>query len=417
MKEREIAYTVLLEITENRGYANVLLENRLHDEAHRTQGFVRRVVYGVLDRLDELDQLIDTAIRSSRKRLDPRVRTLLRLSLYQLRYMDRTAAHGVINDAVKLTRKYSPRYAGFVNAMLRTLQKSEAKPESGVSMPGFLLEKLQALYGASYTDELLQVLAKPSHLCIRMNPLKTTEKELAVHFSFADMAIVSSKLIDGVFRVQRPRGVFTMPAYREGHFTPQDEGAAIVIGHAGPEKGEDWLDLCAAPGGKTTQLAERLRDESRVVGCDLTARKVEKINAHALRLGLTSIQTEVQDARIFRREWEDAFSGVLVDAPCSGLGLIRRKPDIMLHRTEKDILDLLPLQKEILETAARYVKPGGKLIYSTCTLLQEENEMQVRTFLQNHSEFLPDGGDFEHRTDMVTDDCDGFYMARLRRRL
>lgn len=414
MKEREIALYALLDITEDAGFAGAVLQKRLENEDARTQGFVRRVVYGVLDRVEELDGQIDRANRSGRKRLDPKIRQILRLSLYQLRYMDKTAAHGVINDAVKLAKKTAPRYAGFVNGMLRTLQRTGGTQKTA-SLPDPVRSRLEEIYGAEYVQKLQISLTDAPHLCVRMNPLKAAEEDLARAFARAGMTLVPSPVTPGVFRVLRPRNVFSMPEFSAGLFTAQDEASAQVVLHAHPKPGQHWIDLCAAPGGKSTQLAEQMKDTGSVLANDLTERKVSKIRAHAKRLQLTSLSTHVQDAGVYVPRWKERFDGVLVDAPCSGLGLLRRKPDIKIHRSEEDIRTLVGLQERILAQAARYVRPGGVLLYSTCTLLPEENERQVQSFLEKHEEFTPDGADFQKRTDMLKEGADGFYMARMRK--
>ncbi|MGI6441377.1 MAG: 16S rRNA (cytosine(967)-C(5))-methyltransferase RsmB [Peptoniphilaceae bacterium] len=416
MKEREIALHCLADITDGGQFANRVLEQQLKNRDERTQGFVRHVVYGVLDRKEELDQAIDRANRSGRKRLDPVIRNILRLSLYQLWYMDKTAPHGVVNDAVHLAKKRMPRYAGFVNGLLRTLQKDSAHKTPSASVPEWLEEKLTAVYGKEKTEALLFSIAQPPRLSIRINPLRTTRQQLQEDFLQHGMVLRPSAWPGGLFIVEKPRDIFSSPMYKDGHFTAQDEAAAQVVLHAGAKTGESWLDVCAAPGGKSTQLAETMQDRGTIVACDLYAQKTEKIQTHAARLQLQSIKTRVQDATVRVEEWEKAFHGVLVDAPCSGLGLLRRKPDIKVHRKPEDIKELLVLQKDILRQAAQYVRPGGKLVYSTCTLLPDENEEQVRRFLAQHPDYVPDGKDFERRIDMTESGADGFYMARLRRK-
>ncbi len=415
MKERELAQSALNEITENNKHANTVLEEILRERDLRTQAFVRKVVYGVLDRRDELDRAIDKANRSKRKRLDPQIRNILRLSLYQLWEMDRTAAHGVVNDAVRLAKKSAPRYAGFVNGMLRNLARAVPEKQKMASMPAELRTRIMDVFGEEDGQRLLASLLETPHLCIRMNPLRTDAKELADIFQREGMQLTPSAVAPGVFRVNQPADVFGLAAYQKGYFSAQDEASARVVLHADPRPGEQWLDCCAAPGGKSTQLAEQMQNRGRILACDRSERKVKKIREHASRLGLTAIQPCVQDATVYVPEWKERFDGVLIDAPCSGLGLLRRKPDIKYRRTSNEIRELILLQTKILENNARYVKPGGKLIYSTCTILPEENEKQIHSFLTKNPNFQPDGEGFEYWSRMIDEGVDGFYMARLRK--
>lgn len=414
MKERQIALIVLGEITQEGAYANKALEAHLENAEDNTTRFVRRVVYGVLDHQEELDARIDRANRSKRKRLDPVIRNILRLSVYQLLYMDRTPSHAILHEAVEMAKKKNPRYGGFVNGLLRSIDRGESL-NSPLAFPPVIQSALVEDYSESEISALYESVQEVPHLCVRRNPLRISKEAFIERFAKTGMELTESLLTEDVYRVSNPVDLFSSELYREGLFSVQDEAAAGVVVFADPKPGERWLDLCAAPGGKTMQLAERMRDSGHVTACDLYPQKVDTIKEHASRLGLDAVQPEVRDATVFHPDFESAFDGVLVDAPCSGLGLLRRKPDIKHHRTAEQMAEVEALQKAILDRAARYVKPGGVLVYSTCTIRSAENKKQVQAFLARHENFKPEGNPHEKCTDMVATMADGFYMAKLRK--
>ncbi len=414
MKDREIAVQILKGVTTDRQFANRLLSEALQNADDRTGRLVRRLVYGTLDHLETIDPLIDSLNRSKRKRLDPTIRNILRVSVYQLLYLDRLPSFAVINEAVQMAKKVNPRYGGFVNGMLRTVDRMESKTQES-PFPEVIEDALLVDYTEEEIEALMLSSREVPYLCIRYNPLRVEKGELIRSFGALGMDLVPSALTHGVYRVMRPDRVIDTDMYAEGWFTVQDEAAASVVPYADPKPGEAWLDLCAAPGGKSTQLAEHMGDQGHVLACDLYENKVERIAEHAKRLGLHSLQTRVSDAAAFHPEFVQSFDGVLLDAPCSGLGLLRRKPDIKYNRTKEQFAELQNLQAQMLDHAAHYVKPGGVLVYSTCTILSCENQAQIERFLRDHKDFSPRDDRLDHRVDMVATMADGFYMTALRK--
>lgn len=413
---RETIVQVLLAVETKGAYPADVLAQATREMTPSAAGYVRRCVYGVLEEREALEAILREAVRSG-VRVKREIRIILLAGIYQLLRFDTVKAHAVVDASVRIAKKRDARSAGFVNGVLRTIERrrdewKQNMPDA-MALPTHILRRLDDSFGEKERAALLRSLLDPAHLCVRINPLRATRETLSEAFADAGMALQPSTVSPTAFRVSRPVRVAESAMVTEGKCTIQDEAASLVVPWGNPRRDERWLDLCAAPGGKTTQLAECMEDTGRVVSCDVYPAKLERIREHVKRLRLGSVEIEQNDATSVREDWREQFDGVLVDAPCSGLGLLRRKPDIAYNRTEEDFSDLIALQRRILDSAATAVRPGGTLLYSTCTILREENEGQIHSFLKRNPAFRPDGDAFQQTTDMVKTGADGFYMARL----
>lgn len=413
---RETIVQVLIAVDTKGMYPADALARATKEMTPAAAGYVRRCVYGVLEEREALEAILRESVRPG-VRVKRDIRLILLAAIYQLLRLDTVKVHAVVDASVRIAKKKDARSAGFVNGVLRSIERRREElrqqmPDA-MALPAPLLRRLQNSLGDAKLSALLRSLLDPAHLCVRINPLRTEPDELSEEFARAGMPLVPSTVSPLSYRVTRPVRVAESSMVSEGKCTIQDEAASLVVPWGRPKPKEHWLDICAAPGGKTTQLAEQMEDSGEVVSCDVYPAKLERIREHTKRLGLRSVQIEQNDATTVRRDWKDRFDGVLVDAPCSGLGLLRRKPDIAYNRKEEDFSDLIELQRRILDSAATAVRPGGTLLYSTCTILREENEEQVRSFLERNASFRPDGEEFQQTTDMVKTGADGFYMARL----
>lgn len=409
MNERQEIFKILSRADKGE-YVGHILEERKESENPAQEAFIRKVVFGVLDYQGAIDAVIDQSNQSKRKRLDPSVRIILRMAVYQMAFMDRTPHHAIVDEAVKLAKKYAYRYGGFVNGMLRGILRNgayEKLKDTHALLPAPIENRLEKMYTEEELETFRKSIQEDPFVCVR---IRRGQEESFLALAKKDgIHLTPSKVQEGMFRVENPEVLFRGDSLENGLVTIQDEGAATIVPFGHPQKGEHWLDLCAAPGGKTMQLAEYV---DHVMAADLHANRVEKMEGNLTRGTYTNVETTVADATLLNKDWIQTFDGVLVDVPCSGLGLLRRKPDIRYHRTEEDFHTILPLQQQILENASQYVKPGGTLVYSTCTIVPEENEEQVKTFLAAHEEYTLEE---ESRVDMIQNACDGFYMARLRR--
>ena len=363
------------------------------------------LVYGTIQRQYTLDWILENLVKKGLQSLEPWVVQLLRLSLYQLRFLDKVPNHAAVNEAVRLAKQRGHKgIAGLVNGVLRNYLRQQHKwrlPENPktvkdlalvTSHPEWMVRRFQKSYGVENARALLQANNQVPPLTLRSNSLRISSQELleALKKEYPTSKLKKSLLSEQGVIMQGGGNPITSNLYREGFFTFQDESSMLVSEVVDPQPGQRGLDACAAPGGKTTHLAEKMNNQGTLLACDLYAHKVRLIQQNATRLGLTMIEAFQADARQLSQSLTtEPFDFVLLDAPCSGLGVIRRKPEIK-WRKEGEIEPLLSLQRQLLESVSSLVRLGGTLVYSTCTMGPRENEEQVAAFLAAHPSFRLD---------------------------
>lgn len=429
---RHCAVEALLQIHQQGAYSNVLLGNLAARGALSPQelGLASTLVYGVLERQLTLDAIINHYSKRPVEKLDPAVAEILRISLYQLLYLDHIPDAAAVNEGVKLTRSLRVTSAGgFVNGILRSfLREGKALPqpkgddlpsrwELDYSCPAALSRRLLQSASEGEVQSLLEHSLGRPPLYARVNSCKTDVDSLCKQLAQEGVEAQPWRP-EGCIRLGTLSSLEGLPSFRQGLFHIQDASSQLCARLCGARTGQRVLDLCAAPGSKSFSMALDMGDQGEILSCDIYPEKLKKIREGAERLGLRSIKVLENDARNYRPEL-GLFDRVLCDVPCSGLGIIARKPEIKYKNLE-DFAQLLPLQQEILDTAARYVKPGGQLTYSTCTLLPEENQQQVEGFLARHGDFeplpLP-----EHKSGWYSvlfpqdQESDGFFLATMRK--
>lgn len=415
---RELALSILLDITEKGAYADLAVKNGLAASRleKRDKALATSLVYGTVQNLRFIDYQLAAVSARPVESLTPSVREILRMAVYQLRFMDRIPGHAAVNEAVNMTKRRARSAASYVNGVLRNIQRRGfALPDNlqarlGVeySVPDYLVRLWMQQLGAAECEKLLAASNAVPPLSVRINPLKSSPEAVA-----AVCRAKETKLENALY-IEEPKNIAETAMFREGWLSIQDVGAQMASLALDPIPGERVLDMCAAPGGKTTHMAELMENKGEILAWDIHPHKVELILKNAARLGISIIKAEAHDARIPDERYFGCFDKVMADVPCSGLGILRKKPDIKWQRTEEDIASLAAVQTEILENAARCVKDGGALLYCTCTINRAENEDVVEAFLQNHPEFSPDG---EARTLLPhRDNTDGFFFAKLRKR-
>jgi 16S rRNA (cytosine967-C5)-methyltransferase len=442
---REIALEALTSIDQEGAYSNLALNEVLqkYRPEPRESGLATELVYGTVQRRNTIDAVLERHISKGIKKLQPWVRSLFRLSAYQLLYLDRVPPHAAVSEAVAIAkRRGHAGVSGLVNAVLRKLAANPGHPEppDGLdeagkiafrhSHPEWLVRRWVEQFGAEKAERIAAANNEPPKASVRANRLRTSRDEL------------TAKLIESGIPAERsavsPDGVVATgggnlarsEVYVNGLCTIQDESSMLVAAFVDPLPGMRVLDCCAAPGGKSTHMAERMNDLGTIISCDIHPHKRELIEGSARRLDLHSIEAMVADAAKLHEKFEPAsFDRILIDAPCSGFGVIRRKPDIKWTKTEADVRAIADIQRAILHSAHRLLKPGGVLVYSTCTLEAEENEGQIAAFLAEHPEYTLDARMPETIPAAVAERCgygpgqllltpadfgsDGFYMARL----
>lgn len=447
---RLAAIRVLEDVLENGAYANLSSIRQLESQGltARDRAFASAIIYGTISRLPALDYLLECVLDRPRAKLDPAVRTILRAGAWQLYHAHAVPPSAAVNESVKLAQHLAnPGAANLVNACLRRLSAPDRpvlpanKPALAAGLSSELFGYLKKWYGR---DEALALAAAAleNHpaTTVRVNLHRTTVDDVQASLAREEVQSEPGLYCPEALRLDLDgRSIRSLAAFKAGLLTVQDEAAMLVRHLADPQPGWRVIDLCAAPGGKTTHMAEAMNDQGQILALDLSESRLALVDELAVRLGLGSIRTATADAT--SPDWTQDLLGqadlVLADVPCSGLGLLARKPEIRLTMTHEKITGLVPLQQQILYNAATLVRPGGVLVYSTCTINPDENIHQIEHFLAAEpgqdfalepvSRFLPlalladpdiaasaaQGWlqllPHRHQTD-------GFFMARLRRR-
>ncbi|SEJ11367.1 NusB antitermination factor [Propionispira arboris] len=442
MNAREIALKIINDVHTNDAYANVSLtrELRKHEVSDQDRRFVTELVYGCVKAGDSLDWILSQYINRPIKKIAPIIQDVLRLGIYQIFFMDKVPESAACNQSVELAKKYG--HIGtvkFVNAVLRNAVR---QPEKAVypngkgqatkyaalayNHPEWLVKRWIKEFGYDMAVKLCEFNNTNAALSIRTNTLKTNRSDLMNILSAEQVVCYESEWTPEGLVCQSHPAMDQIKSLTEGLFQVQDESSMLVAHVLDPQPGEFIIDTCSAPGGKTTHIAALMQNKGRVLATDIYEHKLKRVNENAERLGIQIIQTELLDATQIGDVYEQQADRVLVDAPCSGLGVLRRKPDARWKKSPALLVELPKLQIEILKSAAKAVKPGGVLVYSTCTIAKEENQTVVNLFLADHPEFeLEQTGQFlpyaKQKTTMVQllphiAGTDGFFIARMKRK-
>ncbi len=436
---RETALRVLISVRTSDAWADAGLKARLAEDrlSGADAALATRLVYGVLQNQLLLDFWIGAYCSQRPDHLQAPLTDILRLGVYQIVFLDRIPDSAAVNESVNLTKQFGrARASGLVNAVLRKIVSHKGnlpKPEDlnvvkslsiTRSHPRWLVKRLIRILGEDEADAFLEADNRAVPTTVQCNPLRNTPEELRAELTDSGVTTAPHSWVPGCFELSSTGDLTVLPAFREGKFLVQDAAARLTVYAAAPLTGMRVIDVCAAPGGKSFGAAIAIRNQGKILSCDLYENKLKRIQEGAKRLGLTCISTAAADGRAPHADWVESADLVLVDAPCSGLGIIRKKPDIRYKNP--NLLENLPvLQTAILENAATYVKPGGALIYSTCTILPEENEQVTDAFLAEHTAFsresfclpAPVGtvGSGQITLWPQRNDTDGFYICRMKR--
>lgn len=363
----------------------------------RDYNFIKEITTGVIRNRTYLDYVIKINSRVKIKRIHKIILSILEMAIYQMYFLDKVPDYSIVDESVNLAKIYGNRGSiSFTNGILRSISKKDApqvKIEDSIdnlstfySHPKFYTEYFYNNYGEEFTKKLLKANNEMPPFTIRVNTLKTNKSDLMSNLKELSFEIEET-VYDNALNILNPKGIIDTKYFDEGHFYVQDLGSILVASFLNPRENSSLLDLCAAPGGKTTHLAELMNNTGEIIACDKSQGKIKLIQENAKRLGVKNIETRVNDARVLNEDFIDKFDYVLVDAPCSGTGLYRKKPDIKWNKDLEDIKSLAEIQLEILDKAKDYVKEGGELLYSTCSLSKIENEDVVNKFLENNKNF------------------------------
>ena len=389
MNSRLLAADILEQCLEGEGQSHLLLRGCFAshpDLSGRDRGLITALVHGTLSRALTLDFYLAQVSRTDPADLKPYMRTVLRMSLYQMKYMDRIPASAICNEAVKLIRRrLGEGLTSFANGVLRAAARKtdwrEPEGAAALSLPKELYEKWLFLYGEERVRRMGESFLEPPALWGRRMMSRCTEEELLACLEGEGYYARPHELFPQAIRLEKNKLAEKeapppdrLSAYQKGWLLWQDISAQLAVAAAAPKPGMRILDLCAAPGGKSLQAADLTENKGEIIACDISEEKCALIREGAARTGADSVQVLLSDALKPRPEWEGAFDLVIADLPCSGLGVAGRKPEIKYRVTERDIRELAALQKRMLRQAVSYIKPGGRLLFSTCTLSREEND-------------------------------------------
>lgn len=417
MNVRECVLKSLYEIEYNGAYSNAEIKKALsvQDFSKQDKAFFTALVYGTVDKKLTLDYYIKSFSKIKLKKISKFILLILRMGIYQLIFMDKVPQSAAVNESVKLARRYGHgASAGFVNGILRSISKGDVEYPTDkyeylsvkYSFPENICRKWIDEFGFEFTEQLMLAFEENKKITLRANSLKTTPEELAEKLCASGVkAEVKNGAVetDG-FAIDRDE------LYIGGYYTPQDIAAMQTALILEPESGEMVMDMCAAPGGKTTHIAELMNNTGKIVAFDKYEHKITLINKNAERLGINIIEASASDAEKFNAEYVNTADRILCDVPCSGLGIIGRKPDIKWNRDET--ADITYIQKKILNNAAKYLKENGILVYSTCTIEKEENSDVTGAFLAENKNFEKI---YEKTFYPHLDGTDGFYICKIRK--
>lgn len=426
---RGIALDILLEVLENQQYSHLVIRDVLDKYQYlekRERAFLTRLAEGTIERKIELDYVINQFSRTPVEKQKPVIRNILRMGVYQLLHMDSVPDSAVCNEAVKLAKKRGfSQLSGFVNGVLRNIARGReqivwpdesrdllANWEVTYSMPRWILEQWEHSYGRERTKQILDALGEQNPLTVRTNLNQISTEELMARLEGEGVTVKRDPRLPYALELSGFDFINGLEAFRAGDFYIQDISSMMVAHVADPKPGDYIMDVCAAPGGKSTHLAELLRGTGMVEARDLTDYKVGLVEENIARHGLTNMKAVRWDATVPDEASAEKADILICDLPCSGLGVMGKKTDIRYRMTPEKQRELVQLQRDILRTVCGYVKPGGTLVYSTCTIHTGENEENVEWFLREHPEFT-----LVSREQMFPGDwgSDGFFIAKMTR--
>ena len=441
MDAREVALLTLNICQRQGGWSDGVLKKQLAaaDLDSRDAALATQLCFGVLQNQMLLDFYLSKFSNIPLKRMEAKVIQALRIGAYQLLFLDKIPDSAAVNNAVAMTKAHckNPRAAGMVNGILRSLQRNLDKlpviPKTDeifylstrYSHPDWFVKEFSIALGKDEVTEFLEANNSQPPMTVMVNTVKIAQTDLISELNQCGVEVKMHPWLNNCLLLSKTGNLEELRAFTEGWFYVQDPASYLAIHALAPQVGGKHLDCCAAPGGKSFAAAIYMRNQGEIVSCDLHPHKKKLIMAGAQRLGLECITAQTADARIFKPEWENCFDSILVDAPCSGLGVIRKKPDIR-YKDSNALAELPEIQYDILCNVSRYLQKGGSLVYSTCTVRETENEAVVRRFLAENTEYeavsfeLPgpigkaeDGmlTLWPHRTG-----TDGFFIAKLRKK-
>lgn len=428
-KSRELALKILYKIDKEQAYSNIVLNEMIKQNRKslndRDIGLISEIVYGVTTWRLTLDEIVKKYSKIRLKKISPWILNILRIGVYQIIFLDKIPKSAAVNESVNLAKRYGhSSSSNFVNAILRKIEKKDYEDffqidndieriSKTTSMPEWIIKELLKNNNIENVEKICRNSNLKPKITIRINNLKITKKELIDKFKEREINYQEASYEDFLI-LEKVKNIENLDLFKNGFFTIQDISAGLTAKILAPEPGEMVLDACSAPGGKTTYIAELMKNTGNIEAWDIYEHRTKLIEQNANRLGIDIIKTEVKDASVYEEKLVEKFDKILLDVPCLGTGVIKRKPDIKWKRKVEDIYEITKIQQQILENCSKYLKNGGILVYSTCSILKEENENVIYKFLSENTNFeivessiiniIPD------------EEKDGFFICKLRKK-
>ena len=418
-KPREIALKALYKIDKEEAFSNIALDEELSKNYkilnEKDIGLISQIVYGVTTWRLTLDCIIEKHSKIKLKKISPWIINILRMGIYQIIFLDKIPKSAAVDESVNLAKRYGHKTSsGFVNAILRKVETKDyeelfliASEEKNIekisktqSMPKWLIERLMGNNSIEKVEEICKSLNLKPQISIRINRLKINKQEVINKLEDKGIQVKQGELEDFLI-IKNVKNIENLPEFKQGFFTVQDESAGLAALFLNPKKGENVLDACSAPGGKTTHLAELMENEGTIDAWDIYEHRLNLIKDNCQRLGVKIVNTKIQNAEepkvsseqnetiILKDEKQEfpLYDKILLDVPCMGTGVIKRKPDIKWQRKPEDVEEITKIQFNILQNCSKLLKKGGELVYSTCSILREENEEIIEKFLKQNPNF------------------------------
>lgn len=437
---RKVAIDTIIQVVENKAYSNIILGKNLNNSNlnEKDKALTTEIVYGTIKYKYTIDKILKIFLDKKFDTIDRFILNLLRVSIYQLKYLDKVPEFAAVNEGVELSKKYvslgaSKLVNGVLRNYLRTKEENYYSKDNifeklafQYSYPQWMVKLFINQYGSEIGERILKGLNERPGMTVRVNTLKGEYEEIFNNLCSNDYCIEEGYSCPEAIRIIKGHGIEKNPLFQEGLITVQDESAMLVAPSMDLEEGMTVLDLCSAPGGKTTHISEIMNNTGRVLAFDIYEHKLELIKENFKRLGIKNIELNILDGTVKQDEYLNFAERVLIDVPCSGLGIIRKKPEIKYNKREKELKEIVNIQRKIMSNAASYVKDEGILVYSTCTLNKEENEKNISWFLKNNPQFNIEPLNFGKLDNMIYHEdgyvtilpneyMDGFFIAKLRR--
>lgn len=403
-KTRKLALEILYKIDKEGAYSNIVLNEMLNKNKNNLNkkdiGLISEIVYGVTTWKLTLDEIIKNHSSVKIKKISPWILNILRMSIYQIVFLDKIPKSAAVNEGVNLAKRYGNKGSiGFTNAVLRKIDKKDYEDlfeikdkkemiSKTTSMPIWIIEEF-IKEGLTYEQikEICRNSNKRPNISIRVNKLKTTKESLIEKLKAKNIDVTEKSELDDFIILNKAKDIENMEEFKQGLFTVQDEAAGLTALILNPKENEEVLDACSSPGGKTTYMAEIMKNKGKIEALDIHEHRTKLVEDAANILGINIIKVHLQDATKFNKEYEEKFDKILLDVPCLGIGVLKRKPDIKWQRKVEDIKKITKIQTEILNTCSSYLKKGGELVYSTCSIFKSENQDIINKFVEENENF------------------------------